>query len=94
MCLRVNLGNSVIVEKQRRMCRLFKFSAEYDFLSLFPTIWLESHFPLKGPIIVFFFRSLFNSVVDVFILCVTENRKVSSANSLSLDDKPSGKSLI
>ena len=41
-----------------------------------------------------FFRSLFNSIVDVFISCTTENREVSSANSLALDDKPSGKSLI
>ena len=75
------------------MRRLFQFSAEYDFLSLLATIWIESHFPLKGPIIDFF-RSLFNSIVDVFISCTTENREVSSANSLALDDKPSGKSLI
>ena len=54
MCLRVNLGNIVIVEKQRRLCRLFKFSAEYDFLRFLATIWNESHFPLKGPIIDFF----------------------------------------
>ena len=94
MCLRVNLGNIVIAEKQRRTYRLFKFSAGYDFLSLLATIWIESHFPLKGPIIDFFFRSLFNSIVDVFISCTTENREVSSANSLALDDKPSGKSLI
>ena len=26
--------------------------------------------------------------------CITENREVSSGNSLALDDKPSGKSLI
>ena len=30
----------------------------------------------------------------MFISCTTENREVSSANSLALDDKPSGKSLI
>ena len=41
-----------------------------------------------------FFRSLFNSIADVFISCTTENREVSSANSLALDDKQSGKSLI
>ena len=41
-----------------------------------------------------FFMSMFNSVVDMFISCTTENSKVSSANSLPLDDKPSGKSLI
>ena len=34
MFLRVNLGNIVIVKKQRRMCRLFYFSTEYNFLSL------------------------------------------------------------
>ena len=37
----------------------------------------------------FFFRSLFNSIADVFILCTAENREVSSANSLAFDDKPS-----
>ena len=41
-----------------------------------------------------FFRSLFNSIVDVLMSCTTENREVSSANSLALDNKPSGKSLI
>ena len=41
-----------------------------------------------------FFRSLFNSIVDVFISCTTENREVSSGHSLALDDKLSGKSLI
>ena len=30
----------------------------------------------------------------MLISCTTENREVSSANSLALDDKPSGKSLI
>ena len=34
------------------------------------------------------------SIADVFILCTTENRKVSTANSLAFDDKPSDKSLI
>ena len=93
MFLRVDLGNIVIVEKQRRMCRLFQFSAEYDFLSLFATIWIESCFLLKGSIIDFF-RSLLNSTADVFISCTTENRKVSSTNNLAFDDKPSDKSLI
>ena len=93
MFLSVNLGNIVIVKKQRRMCRLFYFSAEYNFLSLLATIWIESHFPLKDPIIDFF-RSFFNSIADVFISGTTENREVSSANSLALDDKPSDKSLI
>ena len=32
-------------------------------------------------------------MVNVFISCATENREVSSVNSLALDDKPSGKSL-
>ena len=41
-----------------------------------------------------FFRSLFNSITDAFISCTTENREISSANSLALDDKPPGKSLI
>ena len=54
MFLRVNLVNIVIAEKQRRTCRLFKFSGEYDFLSLLATIWTESRFPLKGLIIDFF----------------------------------------
>ena len=94
MCLRVNLGNIVTFEKQRRTCHLFYFSAEYDFLSLLATIWIESHFPLKCPINDFFFKSLFNLLADVFISCTTENKEVSSANSLALDNKPSGKSLI
>ena len=72
------------------MCHLFKFSAQYDFLSLLATIWFESHFSLKGPVIDFFQVT----VADVFILCTMENREVSSANSLALDYKPSGKSLI
>ena len=41
-----------------------------------------------------FLRSLFDSIADVFISCTTENRDVLSANSLALDDKPSGRSLI
>ena len=41
-----------------------------------------------------FFRSLFNSIADVFVSSTTENREVSSANSLALDHKPSGKSLM
>ena len=91
MYLRVNLGNIVIVEKRRRMYRLFQFSAEYDFLSLLATIWIESRFPLKDSIS--HFRSLFNSIVDVFISYTNENREVLSTNSLALDD-PSVKSLI
>ena len=51
MFLRFNLGNIAIVEKQRRIRRLFQFSAEYNTLSLLATIWIESHFPLKGSII-------------------------------------------
>ena len=30
-----------------------------------------------------FFRSLFNSIADVFLSCTSENREVSSANSLA-----------
>ena len=41
-----------------------------------------------------FFRSPFNSIADVFISCTTENREVSSEDSLVFDDKPSSKSLI
>ena len=83
MFLRVNLVNIVIAEKQRRICRLFKCSAEYDFLSLLATIWTESHFPLKGLILIFF-RSLFNSIADVFMSYTTKNREILSANSLTL----------
>ena len=75
MFLRVNLGNIFIVEKQRRMCRLFSFSAEYDFLSLLPTIWIEIHFPFfRGPNIGFL-RSLFSSIADVFISCTMKIEK-------------------
>ena len=41
-----------------------------------------------------FFWPMSNSIADVSISCTTENREVSSANSLALDDKTSGKSLI
>ena len=56
MFLRFNLGNIVIVEKKRRMCRFFdaEYSDEHNFLSLLAMIWIESHFPLKGPITDFF----------------------------------------
>ena len=37
---------------------------------------------------------MLNSIADVFRSCTTENRKVSSGNSLVLDDNQSGKSLI
>ena len=94
MFLRVNLGNIVIVEKQRRMCRHFQFSAEYNFLSLLATIRIESHFPLKDPIIDFFPVTSNSSIADTFISCTTENKDVSSATSLAFDDKPSYKSLI
>ena len=87
-----NLRNIVTVEKQRSMCRLLNFFAEYNFLSLLAAIWIENRFPLKGPIIDFF-RSLFNSIADVFISCITENKEVSLANSLAFDDKRSDKSL-
>ena len=60
---------------------------------LLSTIWIESHFLLKARII-YFFRSLFYSIADVFISCATENREVLSANSLAFDGQPSDKSLI
>ena len=93
MFLRVNFGSDIIVEKRRRMRRLFQFSAEYNFWSLLATIWIESHFPLKVRIIDFF-RSLFNSIADALISCTNKSRKVSSANSLAFDNGPSDKSLI
>ena len=40
-----------------------------------------------------FFSSLFNSVIDAFVLCTSGNI-ASSGNSLVFDDKPTNKSLI
>ena len=48
----------------------------------------------KTQSLIFFFRSLFNSIADGFILCTTENGEVSSAKSLAFDGKSSDKSLI
>ena len=83
MCLKVNLGSIIIVENKGRCIAL----------SFLATIWIECHFPLKDPI-VDFLRSLFKSIVDVFMSCTIENREVTSANHLASGDKPSGKLLI
>ena len=41
-----------------------------------------------------FFRSLLNSIADVFISCTTKNREESSANNLAFDNKPFDKSFM
>ena len=84
---------TLLLKGEAECVSFFQFSAEYDLLSLLATIWIESHFPLKEPIIDFL-QVTVNSIADFFIWYTTENREVSSAKSLALDDKPSGKSLI
>ena len=72
----------------------FRFQTENDFLCLFFRIWVETHFPLKRLSIFIFAKSLFSSTADVLLSWITENKDVSSANSLAFEDNPSDKSLI
>ena len=71
----------------------FYFPTMYNFLSLLTSIRIKNHFPLKSPFDNFFKSSL-RSPADILIPWIRENKDVSSANSLTLDDKLSDKSLI
>lgn len=47
MTPRVSLRGIINVETEWRICCLFKFSIENNFLSLLATIKIESHFPME-----------------------------------------------
>ena len=66
---------------------------KYNFLSLFIRVWIKFTFHLKAqlPILP---KSSLRSLTEVLISVTTENREVSSANSLHSLLRPSDKSLI
>ena len=83
-----------IVENERRISGgFFHFPSKHNFLSLFTSIWIKNHFPVKSPVSDFF-KCLFSSPEDILISLITENKAESSADNLTLDDKLSDKSLI
>ena len=57
---------------------------------MFFRIWVENHFPLKGPSI---YLCQVSSRAEVLLSWITENKDVSSANSLAFEDNPSDKLL-
>ena len=67
-----------------------RFSTKNDFLSLFASVRVETHFPLKSPIT----KSLFSLFAEVVMSCVTENRDVSSVNNFVLEDRSPDKSFM
>ena len=68
---------------------------EDDFLGLFARIWIEIHFLLESPIINFSqVIIIISSFADVFMPCVTENKDMSSANSLELEERPFARYLM
>ena len=69
------------------MTYFFCFAAENDFLSLFSRVWIEVHFPLKGPV-TYISKSLLRSFADIWVPCTTEKKEVSSANSFELVVRP------
>ena len=85
------LANNIVIKCQRKMEICIDSSTGNNFLCLFTTIRIETHFPLIHPFGYFnvIFNSLFISVTEEFALCTTENSKVSSANKLVLDDSSS-----
>ena len=66
---------------------------KYNLLSLFVRVWIKVHFPFKSPVTISSKSSL-RSLAEVLISLTTENREVSSANSLHSLLRPSDKSLI
>lgn len=85
------LANNIVIKSQRKMEICIDSSTGNNFLCLFTTIRIETHFPLIRPFGYFnvIFNSLFISVTEEFALRTTENSKVSSANKLVLDDSSS-----
>ena len=71
---------------------LINLPIENDLLSLFTKIWIETHFLLAQP--VTYFKSLLTSAVELSILCPTENKEVSLAINLTLDDNSSARSFL
>ena len=68
---------------------------KYNFLSLFIRVWIKVHFPFKSQVTYFLevFIKIIRWSIDIISL-TTENREVSSANSLHSLLRPSDKSLI
>ena len=71
------------------MTYFLQLSAEDDFLSLFTMIWIEVISQL-----LILAKSLFSSFPDVFMSCAAENKCVSSANSLSSEERPVARSFM
>ena len=66
---------------------------KYNFLRLFLRVWIYIIFYLKAQIPIFS-RSSLRSLPEALISLTTENKEVSSANSLHSILRPSDKSLI
>ena len=93
-CVWELIWETLLLLKSKEGCVVF-FNFLLNMISWACLLWsgVKVIFHWKAHSLIFF-RSLFNSITDAFISCTTENREISSANSLALDDKPPGKSLI
>ena len=85
---------TLLLSKRKEWCVAFLTSCWIWFLELACYYLDWKSFSIEVPNYWFFYKSVFKSIADVFISCTTENREVWSANSIALDDNPSGKSLI
>ena len=59
----------------------------------FWSVWVKTHFPLKGPSLFIFAKLSFRSGPEVLLSWITENKDVSSENSLAFEDNPFDKFL-
>ena len=93
MFVRVSLRHNIIAENKRWMNITFYLpNSITSWACLLTSGWiLIFHWKV---LLLIFLRSSFSSLADTFTSWVTENKDVSSANSLTLDDKLSGRPLI
>ena len=92
-CFQELTWESLLLLKSKRGCdTLFTFLQNIISWACLIRSGLKFIFHWKAQSVIFF-RSLFNSIADVFVLCPTRNTEVSSADSLAFDDKLSDKSL-
>ena len=71
----------------------FRFPTKNDFLCLFSWIWVKLIFHWNAHLFIFA-KSLFSSRAEALLSWITENKDVSSANSLVFEDNLSDRSLI
>ena len=83
----------LLLRATERWYSFFVFLLDITSLSLFARIRIETHFYWWAHLLIFT-KSLLNSFAVVFALWTTKNNEVSSANSFTLDDRPSTISFI